>query len=173
MGAMLDLRHDLAPGGGVGAEFVGYDPPRRTSLFAQKPCQQSPRSLCVPVDLHDFVEHVSILIDGAPEITPLPIDGDDDLIEIPSIMAAGRLTLQAAGVVGAEFDRPASNGFVGYDNAALKQHFLDKTQAQRETEIKPNCVRDDLGRKSVMFVTDGAKNHAPVNIIRTHPFELK
>jgi hypothetical protein len=54
---MLDIRHDRAPGGGVGAKFVGYDPLRWTPLVAQKPCQQSPRGLCVPVDLHDYGLH--------------------------------------------------------------------------------------------------------------------
>jgi hypothetical protein len=108
MGAVFDIRHDQAPGGGVGAEFVGYDPLWRTLLFAQKPCQQSPRGLCVPVDLHDFVEHVSVLINGAPEIALLAMDGDDDFVEMPNVVAAWRLSLQAAGVIGAEFDRPAS-----------------------------------------------------------------
>jgi hypothetical protein len=32
MGAVFDLRHDLALGGGVGAEFVGDDPLRRTGI---------------------------------------------------------------------------------------------------------------------------------------------
>jgi hypothetical protein len=33
-------------------------------------------------------------------------------------------------------------------------------------------VCDDLGRKPVALVTDGTSNHAPVNIIRTHPAKL-
>jgi hypothetical protein len=80
-----------------------------------------------------------------------------------------RLALQAARVVGAEFDRPASDRFVGCDSAAFKPHFLDETQAQGKTEIEPDGVCDDLGRKSATFVTDGMKDHAPVNIIRTRP----
>lgn len=167
---MLDIRHDLAPGGGVGAEPVSYDPLRRTtSLLPQKPCQQSPRSLCIPADLHDFIEDVSFLVDSTPEISFLAIDSDDDLVEMPDIKAAWRLALQATGVVGAEFDRPASDRFVGYDNAALKQHFLDQTQAQGETEIEPDGVCDDLRRKSVSLVTDRTKDHTLVNIIRTAP----
>src|ERR1700733_11570446 len=95
MGAVFDLRHDFALGGGIGAEFVGDDPLRRTSLLAQEPHQQPPRSLCVPMDLHDFVEDVSFLIDGAPEITSLAIDGDYDLVEIPDIIATYRLSLKS------------------------------------------------------------------------------
>ena len=143
-----------------------------TSLFAQESHQQSPRGLCVPVDLHDFVKHVSILIDSPPEIAFLTVDGDDDLVEKPDIMAAWRFSLQAAGVIGAKFNGPASDRFIGYDNATLEQHFLNETQAQGKTKIEPDGVCDDLGRKSVTSVTDGTKDHAPVNIIRTHPFEL-
>ena len=47
-------------------------------------------------------------INGAPEIALLAMDGDDDFVEMPNVVAAWRLSLQAAGVIGAEFDRPAS-----------------------------------------------------------------
>jgi hypothetical protein len=67
MGAVFDLRHDRALGGGLGAELVGYDPLRWTSLPPQEPRQQSPRGLCVPMDLHDFIEGISRLIDSATE----------------------------------------------------------------------------------------------------------
>ena len=169
---MLDLRHDLAIGGGVRAEFVSYDPLRCTSLFAQEPRQQSPCILCVPVDLHYFVEHVSFLIDGAPEVAFLAIDGDDDLIEISYVVAGRRFSFQAEGVIDAKFNGPASDCFVGYDNASLEQHFLNETQAQGKAKIEPDGMCDDLGRKSVTLVTDGTNDHAPVNITRTHPIEL-
>src|ERR1700738_3613262 len=97
---------------------------------------------------------------------------NDDLVEMPYVMRRGRLAFQPARVVGAEFDRPASDRFAGYDNAALQQHFFDQTRAQRKTEIEPDGVCDDLGRKSVTLLTDGTKDHAPVNIIRTHLIEL-
>jgi hypothetical protein len=72
-------------GGAAGAELVGYDPLRRTSFLPQKPCQKSWRSLCVPVDLHDFVDNIPVLIDGAPEIASFTIDGDHDLVETPGL----------------------------------------------------------------------------------------
>jgi hypothetical protein len=73
------------------------------------------------VDLGDFVEDVSLLIDSAPEIAFFAIDSDDDLIEMPYVVARGRLAFETTGVVGAEFDRPALDRFVGYDNAALRR----------------------------------------------------
>jgi hypothetical protein len=35
VGAMLDRRHDLAAGGGIGAELVGNDAPGRTTLLLE------------------------------------------------------------------------------------------------------------------------------------------
>jgi putative transposase len=56
---------------------------------------------------------------------------------------------------------------VGYDNAALKQHFFDQTQTQGKSKMQPDGVCNDLGRKSVAFVTDGTRDHPPVDIIRS------
>jgi hypothetical protein len=55
---------------------------------------------------------------------------------------------------------------------AFKQHFLDQAQTQWETEIEPDCMCNDLRRKSVAFITDRTKGHAPANIIRTYPARL-
>jgi hypothetical protein len=61
---MLGIRHDFALGVAIGAERVSYDSLRRTSLLARKPRQQTLRGLCVLSDLHDFVEPISIVING-------------------------------------------------------------------------------------------------------------
>ena len=103
------------------------------------------------------------MIDSAPEIACLPIDGDDDLVEIPDIITAWRLALKATRVVGAEFGRLALNGFVGYDNAELEQHFLDQTQAQGKSRIQPDDVCNDLGRKTMTLVADRTLGHAAVS----------
>jgi hypothetical protein len=117
--------------------------------FGGRPCLRKSRisnrrAAFAPVGLHDFVEDVSLLIDGAPEIAFLAIDGDHDLVEAPYVMARRRFSLQTAGVVGAKFYGPASDRLVGDDNAALKQHFFDQTQAQGKTEIEPDGMCDDL-----------------------------
>ena len=76
-GAMLDIRHDRTFGGGVGAEFVGHHALWRASLLSQKPRQQSLCSLCIAMDLEDFIEDIASLIDRAPKVTLLTVDRDD------------------------------------------------------------------------------------------------
>ena len=86
--AMLDIRHDLAPGGSVGAEFVGDHAFGRTALLAQKPLQQSLCRTGVGPNPDNLVEHISVLIDGAPEKALLAIDRDNDFIEMSNISSA-------------------------------------------------------------------------------------
>jgi len=50
---------------------------------------------------------------------------EHDLVEAQISWRLG-LALKATRVVGAEFDGPAPDRFVGDENAALKQHFLDE-----------------------------------------------
>jgi hypothetical protein len=100
----------------------------RAFLLPQEPCQQLPRSLHVPVSLHDVDEHISFLIESAPQTAFFTVDGGHDLGEMPYVMARGLFSLQAAGVIGAKVTGPASDR----DNTALEQHFLDQTQAQRK-----------------------------------------
>ena len=90
---MLDVGHDRALCGSIGAEFVGDDAFWTAALLMQKPHQQAPCGLCIAADLDDFVENVAVLIDGTPEVALLPIDSDDDLIKMPDVPPARRLAL--------------------------------------------------------------------------------
>jgi len=142
--AMLDFRHDLAPGGAVGAEFVGDHAFGRTTLLAQKPLQQSLGCSGVAADLDDFVE-------------------------MPDIAPARFLSFQPASIVQTKFHRPVPNGFVIDGDPPLEQQFFDQPQAERKSKIQPNGMGDDLRRKAVAFVADrrlGHRDDIPHNLLR-------
>ena len=88
MRAMLDRRHDLAAGGGIGAELVGDHAPGRTTLPLEKTHQQALCRLGVASRLDDFIEDVAVLIDRPPQPMLAAADGDDDLVEMPDVAAA-------------------------------------------------------------------------------------
>jgi hypothetical protein len=89
-------------------------------------------------------------------------DLDHDLVEVPDIVSARRLAPETPCTFKAELLGPASDRFIGDDDATLQEHLLDKTQAQREPKVKPDGVGDDLRRKAVTLVTDGMAPNAPV-----------
>ena len=47
----------------------------------------------------------------------------------------------------AELGRPLSHGLVADDDAAGREHLLDRAPTQREAEIQPDGVADDFRRK--------------------------
>jgi hypothetical protein len=128
----------------------------------EKALQQSLGGLGVAANLNDIVENVAVLVDRAPEIALLAVDvdRDDDLIEMPAVMPAGLLALQAASVIGAEFHGPATDGFIGENYPALEQHLLYKTQAEWKSEVETDGVGDDLGREAMALVAHGRWVHA-------------
>jgi hypothetical protein len=81
----------------------------------------------------------------------------------------GRLRLRRRAKLLAEFESPTPHGLVRDQDPALKEHFLDEAQAQRESEIKPNGIADDLGWEAMSLVVHGRQGHeasASVNRFR-------
>ena len=118
--------------------------------------------------LDDLIEHIAVLIDSPPEPVLLAGDGDHDLVEMPNVAAAWRLAPETAGVRRPELQRPAADRLIGDDDAALEQHLLDQPQAQREPEVQPDRMGDDLGWKAMAFVADGLAHAGPSTRARSH-----
>jgi len=56
-------------------------------------------------------------------------------------------------VSSAKLDAPKSDGLVADTNAAFGKQVFDVTIALVESMIEPNGVTDDIGRKSVTFLS--------------------
>ena len=91
-----------------------------------------------------------MLIDRAPEPELFSSAFHDDFVQKPDIVTSA----QVARNLGAEFDDPATDCLIGNVDPTHKQHFLNVTQAQIEPQVKPNCVSNDLQRKTVTLETD-------------------
>jgi hypothetical protein len=110
---------------------------RRPALPLQQLAQEPFGGPFVPPALHQDVEHDALLVHRAPH----PV-----------------------GEVLAELERPLPYGLVADDDAAGGQHLLDHAQAEREAEIQPNRVADDLGRKAVASVAGEGRRRHPVRL---------
>src|SRR5262245_48927721 len=82
---------------------------------------------------------VVVLIDRAPEVMALTIDGQKDLIEVPLVPGLGTSTLQLIGVVLPKFQTPLADGFMRDVDPALEQDLLHVAVAQREAIISRTC----------------------------------
>ena len=119
------------------------------------------------MQLDEDIEDVAILIDGAPEIVPPSLDGDEDLVQVPSVTQPALSTLEPPGVCRTELDAPQPDRFVGHCEAALGQEIFDIAQAHTEAVIQPDGVADDLGGKAVSAVVRHVAFHRP-SLPRSH-----
>ena len=78
-----------------------------------------------------------------------PSNFEHDLIQMPLVADPGKAATDLVGERLTELARPLSDGFVADDNAAGRQQLLDHAQPERETEIQPDGMADDLGREPI------------------------
>src|ERR671916_3033337 len=89
------------------------------------------------------------LVHGTPEPVLHPGDPDGHLIRVPLAPGTGQPPPDPVGERLAELERPPPHGLVAHDDAAGGQHLLDHAQAEREAEVQPHRVADDLGREAM------------------------
>jgi hypothetical protein len=102
--------------------------------------------------LNEHVENLALVVDGAPQVHPFPGDPDDHLVEVPSRARAWAALPQLACDQRAKFQHPASHRFIGDIEPTLSEQFLHVSVAQREAEIEPDRVLNDLGRKAMTAI---------------------
>jgi hypothetical protein len=108
----------------------------------------------VALGLNQRIENLALGVDGTPQIDHLPID-----LQIDFVKMSGRMWFRAAlaemrGDHRPEMVHPASDGLVRDRDPTLRQQILDVAKAQREPEIEPNRLMDDLRREPISSVPD-------------------
>ncbi len=105
----------------------------------------------VGASLNSFYQHHkdSIRFHGAPQVNHAPIDFQIDLVQMPDRMRFGTALAQFR-----RYDRPemiyqASDCLVRNCNSALGEQILDVTIAEREPEIEPDRLVNDLRRADI------------------------
>jgi hypothetical protein len=126
-GAALPMFHagqDLPFGRAITLELVRDDHPWNVLQALEQLAKKLLRGLFVPPTLHQDVEDVVVLIDGAPSVMACTIDGEKHLIKVPLIPWLGASTLQLIGVLLPKLQTPLADGFVRHIDAALTQELL-------------------------------------------------
>src|ERR1700676_1308122 len=106
----------------------------------------------VTARLNQDVDHVAVLIYGAPEILLLAVDSNEDFVQVPNIAEPALTPLQFSGIVGAERLTPDSDCFIRDDDSAFGEKILDVSEAQAETMVSPDGVADDSRRETVTVI---------------------
>ena len=116
----------------------------------------------VPTRLDENVDHITVLIDRAPQILALSVDRDEEFVQMPRVAESALTTLQAARVLDSEFHRPLSDRFIGHVDTALNEHFFDFPEAETESIVESNGVADDFRWKAMPRVAGSTGFHPDI-----------
>jgi hypothetical protein len=149
---MFHVWENLPLGSPITFQLISDNDPWSIPAALEQLAEEFLRRLLVSPALHQDIEHAPILIDRPPEIVPLTMNGEKHFIQMPLVTRLRPTTTQLIGILLAEFPAPLPDRFIRYNDTAGKQEFLYIAVAQAETEIEPNRVADDLGRKAVVLI---------------------
>jgi len=123
-----------------------------SSLAVQQSSKESFRGVLITVRLNQDVDHIAVLIHGAPEILLLAVDSNEDVVQVPNIAEAALTPLQFSGIVRTELLTPESNRFIRDDDSAFGEKILDIPKAQAETMVSPDRIADDFWRETMTVI---------------------
>jgi hypothetical protein len=167
--SVLDRGHHLAPGRPVARQLVGHHDTRWAGLLFQQLAQQAFGGPCVAPALHQDVQHHPGLVDHAPQPVLHPGDRQHDFVHVPLVPGCRQPAADLVGEHLAELQRPLADSFMADDDAARGQQFIDHPQAEREAEVEPNGMADDLGRETVAGVAGNGGRYHPARLPGSAP----
>ena len=145
-------RHHISMRCTVAAQLVCHQPPGFASLTFQELAEEPLGRLPVAARLDENVDHVAVLVNGAPEILPLTLDRHEDFVQVPRVAQATFSSLELSSVLRTKPPRPLADGLVGDDDPPLSEKIFDVSEAQTESVVESDGVADDLGRQPVSEV---------------------
>ncbi|GEM_PF-1178854 len=79
----------------------------------------------------------------------LAVDLDENLVDEEGVAVAAMFSLQPLGIEGTKLDTPKTNRLTADDDASLGHEIFTISVARIESVVKPDCVGNDIWRKSV------------------------
>ena len=122
----------------IATQLVGDNHPRLRVV----PQQLAQEALgCTPVTSlgHQDVERYAVLIDSSPQLTPLAVDVQKHLVEMPLVAQLCSSALQPLCVLAAELQIPARYRLVAQPHTPLEHYLLNRSKRQPEAEVDPDA----------------------------------
>jgi hypothetical protein len=108
---------------------------------------------------------ITALVDGSPKPMLYPGNFEHDLVQMPFVANPRKSATDLVGKLLAELARPLSDGFVADNNSAGRQQLLHHAQPEREAEIQPHGMSDDLGREPIPSVAGASGWPHPIRLL--------
>ena len=115
--------------GAVAPKSIGDEAARDAPGPLEQESKEPGGCVAVPAGLEQDVDHVAVLVDGAPEVLALPANGHEEFVQVPSVAHGASAMAEAPRVGEAEGLAPLPDGFVRDEDATLREQVFDVTEA--------------------------------------------
>ena len=82
----------------------------------------------------------------------LAVDLDEDFIDVERVAIASVLSFQTTSINSREFNTPETDCLAADSDSSFGEEVFNIAMAQVETIVKPDCIGNDIGRETVVFV---------------------
>ncbi len=128
-------RKDFPMCGRITPKLVGDQLPGCLSLLFQHLTKEALSGSTISTLGNQNIDHVSILIEGPPQIEALTLDGDEEFIDVPDVVESSLFPTQSSGVGRSEFLTLVSDRFVGDKDSSLCKQVFYVSKAQGEPMV--------------------------------------
>jgi hypothetical protein len=128
---VLDPGQHLPFGCAITLELVRDAHPGHVLQALEQRAKELLGGVLVAAALHEDIEDMIILVNRAPQVMALPVDGHKHLVEMPRVPRLGASMLQLMRVVLPTLPTPLAHGFMGDVDTAFAQQCLHVAVAQR------------------------------------------
>jgi hypothetical protein len=139
------IGHHFPLGYEVATQLIRHDLPWLSATGSHQPPEEALCCCTISPSLQKYINHFAILINSPPQVMPLAVYLDEDIVDVEGIAAASMLSFQAAGIDCSGFDAPQTDGFSAYCDATFSQQIFDVLVAQIKPTVEPGGVRNDVG----------------------------
>src|SRR5262245_13061387 len=145
----------LTLGRAIALQFVRNDDARNVCEALEQLAKKLLRRVLIAPALHQDIENVVVLIDGAPQVMPLTIHCQKHFVQVPLVARPSAPVTELIGVGLPKFPTPFADSLVRHDDAAFEQEFFHVAVAQGEAIVEPDAMTDNFPGKAVVLVTLG------------------
>ena len=106
----------------IAPQLVGDHPPGHAALTFQQLTEETFSCTPIATQLDEDVDHITVLVNGAPEIVSLTPNVHEEFIQVPRIAQATLSPIEGTGVRGAELSTPLPDALVGDNDPVVSKN---------------------------------------------------
>ena len=105
----------------VTSQFIRHDLSGFALVTLYQPPEEALSSSPIPFGLKIYIDDLTILVHGPPQIVLLAVDLHKNFINVESVSVALVPSFQPSGIFGSELNTPEADGFIADNDASFSQ----------------------------------------------------